>query len=82
MWKDRMNIFAQSRLKKVKDWENFQKFLKDNKIICELRSKRSGRRVFGFSQFENKIHYLIDDGISTGLCKPENLYKYIYAEKI
>ena len=81
-WKDRMNYFMQNELRQVKSYDDFKDFLDKIKGKHELRSKRSGRRVFGFSKYTNpeKCHYLIDDGISTGLCYWENLHKVIFVE--
>ena len=85
-WKDRMHIFMQYQLRDVKDKEDFFDLLntiKKSKVAFEIRSKRSGRRVFSFSEHINpeKCHYLIDDGVSVGICRWENLHRVLYIEE-
>ena len=45
-----------------------------------LYGKRRGYRAFDFTKYpynSNKVHYLYDDSVSTGLSRFENLYKVL-----
>lgn len=45
-----------------------------------LQGKRRGYETYSFSEYphdSNKVHYLYNDGISTGLSCFENLYKVL-----
>ena len=84
-WKETVNVFMQRKLREVKDYDDFKHFLKSvRENDFELHSKRSGRRVFGFNESYNPEYcdYAIDDGVSVGHCKWENLYRVIYVEEI
>lgn len=84
-WRDRENVFMQRKLREVEDYESFMQFFNKIKGSQEIRSKRSGRRAFSFSEDKfnkAKCHYLIDDGHSTGLCRWENLHNVLFVEDI
>lgn len=76
----------------------YQLRLKDVKSLMDLRymvvelkqedlclvTKRKGHPVGEFSEDQNprKTHYIIYDGVSTGNCRYENLYKYLRIESL
>jgi hypothetical protein len=67
--------------KEVKNIDDFIEWLepKDTHTILAY-TKRKGKYCFGFrfSEITQKIHYLMDDGVSVGKCKFENLNRYLY----
>jgi len=49
-----------------------------------LYGKRRGYNAYEFTPYPlnpKKTHYLYNDGISTGLCRYENLYRYLKFRK-
>lgn len=84
LWKKRVNIPFQCQLKRIKTYDDFEKFLKDCKENnIEMRSKKTHRRCFDFELniSSNKIFYRVDDAKkSTGLCRIENLHVFLYAD--
>lgn len=72
-------------LKNVRNIEHLRDLLNraanesDHGPYC-LCGKRRGYRAFEFVEYPhnpNKVHYLYDDSISTGLSRFENLYKVL-----
>jgi hypothetical protein len=68
------------KFKEVQTHDDFKKWLKvakENELM--LVTKRTHRRVFAFQKNYNPnyAYYLIDDGVSTGRCRWENLWKYL-----
>ena len=75
----------QKELREVRNEQDFNRLKK--KLVREdmrLFTKKSGRCTFGFTTGKDsqKVHYLIDNGYSTGLCRWNNLYKYLEVQKI
>lgn len=72
-----------SILKEVKTWEQlqlFETFLRKN--VLTLQTKRLKRTAYAFSQVRDywgvlldRVHYLLDDGMSTRRSNIRNLYK-------
>lgn len=73
------------KLKAVKSHEDFKAW--DKELIkalfyhhIELRGKRRGYEAYAFTPYPpnpTKAHYLYADSKSTGVCRWENLYKYL-----
>jgi hypothetical protein len=64
---------------------------KVSKNDFRIYSKRKGKRAFDFSnlfnvygqevRIQDKVHYLYDDGISTGSGKIKNLYRFLEVDE-
>ncbi len=69
------------RLKDLRTWDNFQKFLADlraTQMGFGIHGKRRGYPTFSFTPLtETRITYLYDDGISTGTSDIKNLYRHL-----
>lgn len=65
-------------LPSFKTFEEFQHWM--NNPQKEIYTKRKTKYCFHFTYFNNKVSYLMDDRVSTGRCKLENLYKYLKYE--
>lgn len=71
-------------LRLVKTWEEFQAWQKTMDEpglgLCLYSRRRPGCYAYAFSPlpFGRRLHYLLDDGVSTGRCLPENLWKVLF----
>lgn len=67
--------------KSIKNVKQFLEWIKptDQRTILAY-TKRSGQYCFNFKldSSTGKIEYLMADGVSVGLCKFENLNRYLY----
>jgi hypothetical protein len=76
---------ANDALKAVKDRESFQLFEKRLALTpAALYMRKSMRCPFSFSSVPwsaERAHYLIDDGVSTGMCLWKNLYRVMKVKK-
>jgi hypothetical protein len=67
--------------KEVKNIAEFLEWLEPKETHTILAyTKRKGKYCFGFSlnKKTQKVEYLINDGVSVGKCKFENLNRYLY----
>jgi len=77
--------YLNQELKKVRSLEDLKILLKEASFGMKhgsyfLYGNRKGYRVYEFTPYPpnpKKTHYLYDDGISTGVCRYENLYRYL-----
>jgi hypothetical protein len=76
---DELNQFNE-KLVYVRNYNQLMQLIKEAKEHdYELHMKRRRLLAFGFTQAPNqkKVRYLIDDTISVGLCRYDNLHRYM-----